>query len=173
MVDDRAMDLRFSEEDEAFRKEVAGWLADNLSGEFAAVRGRGGPGDENAMFDERAAWERKLGKAGWTCVGWPKEYGCRELSFTQQIIFYEEYARAAAPGRLGHIGETLLGPTVIAFGSEQQKKRFLPPIVTGEELWTVTLENNANANPMTYLGRSGRQRVAVVAGDTVVVFALP
>ncbi|MEE8310901.1 MAG: acyl-CoA dehydrogenase family protein [Candidatus Binatia bacterium] len=129
------MDLRFSEEDEAFRDEIAGWLADNLTGEFSIVRGRGGPGDEHALLEERRAWERRLGEAGWACVGWPKAYGCRELSFTQQIIFHEEYARAGAPGRLGHIGETLLGPTLIAFGTEAQKKRFLPPIVRGEELW--------------------------------------
>jgi len=129
------VDLRFSEEDEAFRREIAGWLADNLSGEFACVRWRGGPGDEHAMFDERLAWERKLGAAGWTCVGWPREHGGRGLSFARQLIFYEEYARAGGPGRLGHIGETLLGPTVIAFGDDDPKTRFLPPIVAGTELW--------------------------------------
>ncbi|MFQ5666401.1 MAG: acyl-CoA dehydrogenase family protein [Candidatus Binatia bacterium] len=129
------MDLRFSEADEAFRREVAQWLADNLVGEFARLRGRGGPGDAHALFDERLAWERKLGAAGWTCLGWPKKYGGRGASFTQQVIFSEEYARAGGPGRVGHIGETLLGPTIIAFGTEQQKRRFLPPIVAGEELW--------------------------------------
>ena len=67
-------------------------------------------------MDERRAWERKLGDAGWNCVGWPQEYGGRGLSLMQQVIFFEEYARADAPGRLGHIGEGLLGPTIIAFG---------------------------------------------------------
>jgi len=129
------MDLRFSEEDEAFRREVAQWLADNLSGEFAVVRGRGGPGDEHALFEERRAWERKMGEAGWSCIGFPKEYGGRGATFTQQVIYYEEYARAGGPGRIGHIGETLLGPTIIAFGTEEQKHRFLPPIVKAEELW--------------------------------------
>jgi len=129
------MDLRFSEEDEAFRKEVATWLAENLLGEFADVRGRGGAGDEDALFDRRRAWERRLGEAGWTCVGWPKECGGRGASLMQQVIFYEEYARAGGPGRLGHIGEGLIGPTIIAFGTEKQKQRFLPPIVKGEELW--------------------------------------
>ncbi|MBI4515167.1 MAG: acyl-CoA dehydrogenase family protein [Deltaproteobacteria bacterium] len=129
------MDLRFSEEDEAFRREIAQWLADNLTGEFAQLRGRGGPGDEHALFEERRAWERTMGAAGWACVGWPKEHGGRGLSFTQQVIFYEEYARAGGPGRIGHIGETLLGPTIIAFGTAEQKRRFLPPIVQGEELW--------------------------------------
>ncbi|MFQ5478190.1 MAG: acyl-CoA dehydrogenase family protein [Candidatus Binatia bacterium] len=129
------MDLRFSDEDEAFRDEIAGWMAENLSGEFAALRGRGGPGDEGSMVEERLAWERRLGEAGWTCVGWPPEHGGRGLSLMQQVIFYEEYARAGGPGRLGHIGEGLLGPTVIAFGDEDQKKRFLPGIVKGEDIW--------------------------------------
>ena len=129
------MDLRFSEEDEAFRKEFGTWLAENLLGEFADVRGRGGAGDEDALFDRRRAWERRLGEAGWTCVGWPKECGGRGASLMQQVIFYEEYARAGGPGRLGHIGEGLIGPTIIAFGTEKQKQRFLPPIVKGEELW--------------------------------------
>jgi alkylation response protein AidB-like acyl-CoA dehydrogenase len=129
------VDLRFSEEDEAFRREVAGWLAHNLTGEFAAVRGRGGPGDEHALFDERLAWERHLGRAGWTCVGWPREHGGRGASLSRQVIFHEEYARAGGPGRLGHIGETLLGPTLIAFGTDAQRQRFLPPIVAVEELW--------------------------------------
>lgn len=129
------MDLRFSEQDEAFRRELAQWLADHLTGEFANVRGRGGPGDEHALFDERRAWERQLGEAGWACIAFPPEYGGRGASFTQQVIFYEEYARAGGPGRLGHIGETLLGPTLIAFGTEKQKRRFLPAIVKAEELW--------------------------------------
>ncbi len=129
------MDLRFSEEDEAFRKECAQWLADNLTGEFEALKGRGGAGDANALLEERRAWERKLGREGWACVGWPKEYGGRGLSLMQQVIFHEEYARAGGPGRLSHIGEGLLGPTVIAFGTEEQKQRFCWPIVRAEELW--------------------------------------
>jgi alkylation response protein AidB-like acyl-CoA dehydrogenase len=129
------VDLRFSEEDEVFRGEVAQWLADHLSGEFAELRGRGGPGDESALIEERRAWERKLGEAGWTCVGWPLECGGRGLSLMQQVIFYEEYARAGGPGRLGHIGEGLAGPTIIHFGTEEQKQRFLPGIVKGEDLW--------------------------------------
>jgi len=127
--------LRFSPEDEAFRREVADWLASNLRGEFEPLKGRGGPGDENALVQERIAWERHLGAAGWTCIGWPREHGGRDASLAQQVIFHEEYARAGGPGRAGHIGETLLGPTLIAFGSEEQKRRFLPAIVRGEALW--------------------------------------
>ena len=129
------MNTRFSEEDERFRAEIAGWLADNLSGDFAVARGRGGPGDEHSFLEERLAWERKLAEDGWTCVGWPKEYGGRDLSLNQQVIFYEEYARAGGPGRANHVGEGLLGPTVIAFGSDEQKQRFLPGVVDGTEIW--------------------------------------
>jgi len=76
-----------------------------------------------------------LGRAGWTCLGWPKEHGGRGATLAQQVIFNEEYVRAKAPARVGVIGETLLGPTVIAFGTPRQHRRFLPPIVAGAELW--------------------------------------
>jgi alkylation response protein AidB-like acyl-CoA dehydrogenase len=129
------MNTRFSESDESFRRELAAWLANNLSGEFEELRGRGGPGDEHAFIEERKAWERRLGEAGWIGLGWPEELGGRGLPLSQQVIFYEEYARAGGPGRLGHIGEGLLGPTLIAFGSDEQKRRFLPGILRGEEIW--------------------------------------
>jgi alkylation response protein AidB-like acyl-CoA dehydrogenase len=157
------MDLRFSPADEAFRREAAAWLDEHLSGEFAVVRGRGGPGDEHALFDERLAWERTMGAAGWNCVGWPREHGGRGATLSEQVIFHEEYARAGGPGRLGHIGETLLGPTVIAFGSEEQKRRFLGPIVRAEELWCQGYsEPNAGsdlANVQTKAVRDGEEWV--------------
>lgn len=129
------MKLQFSPEDEQFRAEIAAWLPDNLVGEFAQLKFRGGPGDEHMFPDERKAWERKLAEGGWTCVGWPKECGGRGLSIEQQVIFFEEYARAGAPGRMGHIGEGLAGPTLIAFGSEEQKQKYLPGILSGTEFW--------------------------------------
>jgi len=129
------MDLRFSEEDEDFRREAVAWLEENLSGEFAVVRGRGGTGDEGSLIEERKAWERRLGEGGWIGIGWPKESGGRGLPLTQQVIFYEEYARAGGPGRIGHMSEGLLAPTVIAYGTQEQKQRILPPILKGEEIW--------------------------------------
>ena len=80
------MDAQFTEEDEAFRAEIAGWLEAHLCGEFEIVKGRGGPGDEHALFEERHACERKLGADGWIGVGWPKEVGGRDLSLNQQVI---------------------------------------------------------------------------------------
>jgi alkylation response protein AidB-like acyl-CoA dehydrogenase len=129
------MDLSYSPEDEAFRAEVRSWLEENLAGEFAELRGKGGPGREHEAYDERVAWDRHLARHGWTCIGWPEEYGGRGLPLFQQVIFHEEYARANAPARVNHLGEELLGPTLITFGSEEQKQRFLPKIVAVEELW--------------------------------------
>ncbi|MEV6877667.1 acyl-CoA dehydrogenase family protein [Amycolatopsis sp. NPDC051128] len=118
-----------------FRREVAGWLAANLTGEFAKLRGLGGPGREHEAFELRLAWERHLAAAGWTCVGWPREFGGRGLSLDEQVAFHEEYAASGAPARVNHIGEQLLGPTLIAFGTPEQRSRFLPKIVAVEELW--------------------------------------
>ena len=129
------MDLSYSAEDEQFRTEVREWLADNLVGEFAAIKGRGGSGREHEFHEERVAWNQHLAKHGWTCLGWPKEYGGRDLPLFQQVIFYEEYARANAPAGVNHLGEQLLGPTLIAHGTEEQKRRFLPGIVDVTELW--------------------------------------
>jgi len=129
------MHLHFSQEEESFRREIAAWLEHELGGEFKALRGSGGPGNENAMVEERRAWERRLGQAGWACIGWPPEWEGRGASLTEQVIFHEEYARARGPGRLGHIGEGLLGPTLLAFGTDAQKRRFLPAIACGEEIW--------------------------------------
>ena len=129
------MDLRFSTEDEAFRAEVRDWLNTHLVGEFAAAAGQGGPGAEHEGFEVRLAWERLLGEHGWIGLGWPKEHGGREATLTQQVIFHEEYVRANAPARVGIVGEGLLGPTVLAYGTEAQQRRFLPPILRGEELW--------------------------------------
>lgn len=129
------MRLEFSEEDECFREEVATWLAQHLVGQFQALRGRGGPGDEHRFVTERKEWERCLAEGGWTCLGWPEQWGGRGASIEQQVIFNEEYARAGGPGRMGHIGETLTGPTLLAYGSEDQKQRFLPGIRKGEAFW--------------------------------------
>ena len=129
------MDLRETDADREFRRTVRAWLADNLTGEFAAARGLGGPGREEEAFDLWWAWERHLGAAGWTCLGWPAEHGGRGLPVTQQVIFYEEYAEAGAPARVGVIGEGMVGPTLIDFGTPEQQRRFLPGIRAGTELW--------------------------------------
>ena len=122
-------------DDERFRAEVAGWMQTHLAGRYASLRHRGGPGDEEADPELRKEWERELAAGGWTCVGWPTAHGGRGLSIEQQVIFHEEYARAGGPGRMGHIGEGLIGPALIKFGSAEQQARFLPRIVDGTEYW--------------------------------------
>ncbi len=129
------MDLSSTPELDAFRAEARDWLTSRLDGEFRVVKGRGGPGDEHSLFDERLAWERALGAAGWTCLSWPAEYGGRDASLLEQVVFYEEYARAGGPGRVGLVGEGLIGPTILHFGTDEQRTRFLPRIASGEEQW--------------------------------------
>jgi alkylation response protein AidB-like acyl-CoA dehydrogenase len=129
------MDLRDRPEDTAFRDEVRRFLQSAVVGEFAELGGRGGSGDETYGFDVRLRWERVLAEAGWTCLGWPKEHGGRGATMIEQVIFNEEYSRAAAPGRVSILGEGLLGPTLIHYGTDAQQKRFLPPIREGTELW--------------------------------------
>jgi alkylation response protein AidB-like acyl-CoA dehydrogenase len=121
--------------DEEFRRTVREWLADNLTGEFAVLAGTGGPGREHEFVTERLAWERRLGEGGWIGLGWPAADGGRGLPWSQQVVFYEEYARAGAPGRIGHMGEQLLGPTLLMFGTPEQKARFLPGILSGTQMW--------------------------------------
>jgi len=127
--------VRSSPEDEQFRGRIREWLTSNLTGRFAALAGAGGPGREHEAHAERVAWNRHLAAAGWTCLGWPREHGGHGATLAQQVIFYEEYARSRAPARVGYLGEELLGPTLIAFGTPEQQRRFLPPIRTVEELW--------------------------------------
>ncbi|MFF1638777.1 acyl-CoA dehydrogenase family protein [Streptomyces sp. NPDC058246] len=114
------MEFGFGPEDEAFRGEARAWLAARLAGDPVAGRD----------------WERELGNAGWIGLGWDEAgYGNRTAPLTQQVVWAEEYARAKAPTRSGHIGENLLAPTLIAHGTADQKTRFLPPVARGEELW--------------------------------------
>ncbi|MDV2476963.1 acyl-CoA dehydrogenase [Rhodococcus zopfii] len=129
------MDQSESLENAEFAATVRQWLEENLTGEFAELRGKGGPGSEHEFFERRLAWDRHLAAAGWTCIGWPAEYGGRGATLEQQVIFHQEYARANAPARVNHLGEELLGPTLIVFGTDEQKQRFLPGIRNVTELW--------------------------------------
>ncbi len=119
----------------AFADEIRDWLAANLTGEFAALRGLGGAGREHEAFEARLAWDRHLAAAGWTGLSWPQQYGGRGATLTQLVAFHTEYARADAPARVSHVGEELLGATLLAFGTEAQRQRFLPGIKNVTELW--------------------------------------
>ncbi|WP_420080470.1 acyl-CoA dehydrogenase family protein [Streptomyces sp. JL4002] len=132
------MDFGFGAEDEELRGRARAWLTEHLAGPYAHVRGLGGPGSEHEAVAARRAWERELGRGGWIGQGWEAPegaYGQRRLSLTGQVVWAEEYAALRAPGRVGHIGENLLAPTLIAYGSREQRERFLPAVARGEELW--------------------------------------
>jgi len=126
------MKLGFTPEQEDFRTESAAWLEEKLSGEFAEIR------YERTIFgqiDKRRDWERVLGAEGWSVIGYPKKFGGRDASLAEQVIFAEEYARSGAPGRTGHIGVELAGPTLLHFGTEEQQEQFIPDMVAGKVMW--------------------------------------
>lgn len=120
---------------EALRAEVRAWMSEHLRGRFEPLRYRGNAGDGDALPELRKEWERELAAGRWTCPGWPEEWGGRGLSVAEQVVFQEEYGVAGGPGRMGHIGEGLIGPTLIAFGTPEQKQRILPGIRSGTEFW--------------------------------------
>lgn len=126
------MQLGFSTDEEAFRAEAAAWLKTQIDGQFAHLKDLR---DLTRQIGDRRRWEMAMGAAGWSAIGWPREHGGRDATLSQQVIFAEEYARIGAPNRIGHIGVELIGPTILAFGTEAQKKQFLPPIAAGEHIW--------------------------------------
>ncbi|MEU9377033.1 acyl-CoA dehydrogenase family protein [Streptomyces sp. NPDC048255] len=132
------MDFSFGAEDEELRGRARAWLAEHLVGPYAQAVGLGGPGSEHEGVAARRAWECELGRGGWIGQGWEVPsgaYGQQRLSLTGQVVWAEEYAALRAPARVGHIGENLLAPTLVAYGSREQQDRFLPGIARGEELW--------------------------------------
>ena len=128
------MEIEIRPEDRAFAEEVRRWLDEHLVGEFAAHRGVGGP-DDSAAWDARLRWEKELSAGRWLGLTWPPEYGGRGATLAQAIIFEYLYARAQAPYRLGVQGQDLFGPTLLMFGTPEQKARFLPKILAAEEFW--------------------------------------
>jgi alkylation response protein AidB-like acyl-CoA dehydrogenase len=126
------MDLTYPPEAEAFRVEVSSWLEENLP------EGWGQPGysmtpDQRASFNNE--WTKKLADGGWICASWPKEYGGRGLSIMESVVLNEEFARLNAPMRADFFGDTLVGPTILKWGTEEQKQYFLPKILSGEISW--------------------------------------
>lgn len=153
MIDREAV-LNLADAD--FRMAVRDWLAANLAGDFAALSRAGGPGREDEAFELRLAWDRHLHAAGWTPLSWPREHGGLGASLRQQLIFHEEYARAGAPARVSHIGEQLLGPTLIAFGTPQQRQRLLPAIASVSELWCQGFSEPGAGSDLASVSTSAR-----------------
>jgi alkylation response protein AidB-like acyl-CoA dehydrogenase len=121
------MDLTLTPEEQAFRDEVRGWLDENHPGPE--------PDSEQGKFEFRREWQRQLHRAGWAGISWPQEYGGRGATLIEQAIFSEEMARAKAPSPANVLGLVMGGPVVIAHGTDEQKERFLEPILSAEEIW--------------------------------------
>jgi alkylation response protein AidB-like acyl-CoA dehydrogenase len=121
------VDLTLSPAETEFRDEVRAWIEANNPGAEPA-------GDE-AGFEFRRDWQRQLHEAGWAGVSWPKEYGGRGATLVEQAIFNEEIARAQAPQLANGLGLAMGGPTVIAHGTEEQRQRYLEPILSAAEIW--------------------------------------
>ena len=122
------MDLTFSEPELAFREELRAWFADYDPGPEPF-------GDEDAHYAWRRGFQRDLARDGWAAVHWPPEYGGRGATLTQSAIFFEELGRAGAPLPANVLGLLLAGPTIMAWGTPDQKERYLTPILTAEEIW--------------------------------------
>lgn len=129
------MDVRLDPALQGFADEVRSWLEEHLVGSFAELRGRGLTGQEDLAPEVQIEWERELAEGGWLGIDFPKSIGGRECSLAEQVVFHQAYVDARAPGRLPNLGVTLLGPTLMAFGSAEQQQRFVPRILAGDELW--------------------------------------
>src|SRR5580704_15141951 len=116
-----AMDLNLTLHETKFRDELRAWLAAHLPKDWEAWREK--PLEES--FPYLRAWHKKLSADGWAAVSWPKEYGGRSATLMESAIFWEEMARVEAPPMANSLGLGLIGPTIIAYGTEEQKKRFI------------------------------------------------
>ena len=153
------MDFDLSESEKVFRDEVRAWLKANVSHKDGPAES-----DMKGVVESRRAWQKKLYEAGYVGITWPKEYGGRGEGFMQQLIFNDEMIQAQAPEPINVIGLGMGGPVVISHGTEEQKKRYLPPLLSAEEIWCQGFsEPNAGSD------LSGLQTRAEDRGDHYVV----
>jgi alkylation response protein AidB-like acyl-CoA dehydrogenase len=156
------MDLNLTPGEQRFRDEFRAWLKENVPEEW---KGGGAGSEDRAEYIEYLRdWQRKLYDGGWAGISWPKEFGGRGASLMEQAIFQEELARAGAPQLVGTIGLSLVGPTIIALGSPEQKARYLPRILSGEEIWCQGFSEPNAGSDLAALGTK-----AVRVGDDFVV----
>ena len=128
------MDLAYSKEDEAFRKTVRTWLKANVPKKDKTASDL--PPNDPTRIQRAKDWQRRLHEAGYVALGWPKAYGGRgDTDIMHQTIVNEELVLARAPGLIGASGLTMLGPTLLQVGSEEQKQRYLPTVLSAEEIW--------------------------------------
>ncbi|MBI3800934.1 MAG: acyl-CoA dehydrogenase family protein, partial [Deltaproteobacteria bacterium] len=128
------MDFKFSAEDEAFRQEFCSWLDKHLPRDWRDDGELHDP-DTQEEFERRRAWHRQLYDGGWMCIHWPKEYGGRGATLVQQIIYQQELDRVKAPPTVNFQGIARVGPTLMQWGTPEQKQRYIPKIPPAEEIW--------------------------------------
>jgi alkylation response protein AidB-like acyl-CoA dehydrogenase len=156
------MDFNYTAEDEAFRTEFRAWLQNNL--QYATPIREPLADEEAGDWEARIRWHRKLNEGGWVAINWPQEYGGRGASILQNIVYHEELERAGTAAPFTGFGIPLLGPTLIHWGTSEQKRRFLPKILTAEEIWCQGYsEPNAGSD------LAGLQTRAIEDGDDFVV----
>jgi alkylation response protein AidB-like acyl-CoA dehydrogenase len=152
------VDLRFTPEQEAFRKEAREWLEAHVPKE--PLRSF----DTREGFEEHRVWERELNAGGFSMVPWPVEYGGRGADLLEWLVFEEEYYRAGAPARVNQNGIFLLGPTIMEYGTPEQKARFLPTMASSEEVWAQGWSEPNAGSDMANI-----QATAIRDGDAFVI----
>ena len=124
------MDLSYSKEDEAFRKDVRAWMKKNVPKKDTSFSNL--PPHDPERIERLKEWQRTLYEAGYVAMGWPQEYGGQgDTNVMRQTIVNEELVLARAPGLIGASGLTMLGPTLLQCGTDEQKRRYLPKVLTG------------------------------------------
>lgn len=123
------MDFEFSPEDEAYRQDVRQWLSENHPGKSPTTQG------SPEWLQWAKDWQRRAYEAGYLGLGWPEAYGVVEGALTQQVVLAEEMVRARVPGFVGQMGMRMLAPTLLRYGTEDQKKTYLKPILKAEDIW--------------------------------------
>jgi alkylation response protein AidB-like acyl-CoA dehydrogenase len=159
------MDFQYTTEQELFRQELRRWLADNLPPDLCVddpIDERVAP--DRPTFERRVAWQRTMWQAGWVGVSWPKQFGGRGATLMEQIIYDEECFRARAPVLPGYSGINMAGPTLIEWGTEEQKRRFLSRILAADDIWCQGFSEPGAGSDL-----AGLQTRAVDAGDHFVV----
>ena len=150
------MDFNYTPEEVRFRQDLRQWLESALPKGWGETVFEQEDEEERAMF--RLEWERKLHSGGWSGINWPKEYGGRGATLIERAIFAEEMARVRAPEGLNIIGHNLAGSTILRHGTEAQKKRFLPKIISSEEVWCQGFsEPNAGSDLASVRTRAERR----------------
>ncbi len=147
------MDLNLTPDEQTFRDEFRAWLEANVPAPWTGGSLNSEDRGEYVTYLKR--WQRTLFEGGWAGISWPKKFGGRGATLMQQAIFQEELALADAPHLIGTIGLSLVGPTIIALGTEEQKARYLPPILSGDEIWCQGFSEPNAGSDLASLGTKG------------------